>query len=451
MVLATLFTLAMRPSRELAATEAQQPKILSEAIAAYQSAGGDGLRNYSRTLRDSQHLHIFLFDGQGQDLTGRQPPDWIVKIALGQTLTADTIWGRLLDRRFLRLPGTSADGHSFTLVTELPLPKHALFGPNGNPLLAIAIGLVSSGLICFLLARYLTSPIVRLRAATQQLAAGDLAARAGTSTNKGHDDISQLVRDFDRMAERLETLVDAQSRLLKDISHELRSPLARLNVALELARQRSGPEAQTSIDRMEREASRLNELIGRLLTLSRLEANNGVIPRLPVHLGELVEEITSDAAFEAQSRACHVHATIKEDCVVLGDRSLLHSAIENVIRNAIRYSPAGATAEVRLESHRVHNREGILIQVSDAGEGVPEDALGKIFEPFYRIDDARVRETGGVGLGLAIAERAVRLHGGSARAVNRPEGGLLVELWLPTVDRAESSTPIKIPVDVSRG
>lgn len=434
-VLAMLLTLAMRPSHVAAAIEAQEPKLLDESVAAYLSGGPDGFRKFAWNLHDSQRIHLFLFDDEGKEVTGRTPPDWVMKVNRGQVSTADTIWGRLRPMQFLKQASIMADGRRYSLVIELPPPKHSLFGPNGEPFLAIGIGIISSGLICFLLAHYLTAPIVRLRTATQKLAAGDLKARAGSPNGRGRDDISQLIRDFDRMAERIENLLDAQARLLKDISHELRSPLARLNVALELARQRSGPEAQTSLDRMEREASRLNELIGRLLTIARLDAGNQVIQRIPVQLGELVADVANDAAFEAQSRGCHVDCAILADAEVLGDQSLLHSAVENIVRNAIRYTQEGTSVQVRLERRPAGNGMGeeAVVQVVDAGSGVPEEVLEKIFQPFYRIDDARGRGTGGAGLGLAIADRAVRLHGGRAKATNLPRGGLCVELLLPVL------------------
>ena len=264
--------------------------------------------------------------------------------------------------------------------------------------------------------------------------------------------MAELMRDFDRMAERLESLVNAQSRLLTDISHELRSPLARLNVALELARQRSGTEATSALDRIDRESNRLNELIQKLLTIARLESGDESIEKSPVHLDRLVQEIARDAAFEAQSRHCQVEAEIIDECVVIGSPSLLHSAIENVVRNAIRYTDEGTKVELVLErdvkvsadtglkkialqeaqpASDAADKEEAVVRVIDSGPGVPEDALDKLFRPFYRIDDARGRQTGGVGLGLAITDRAVRLHGGTIRISNRPEGGLMVEIRLP--------------------
>jgi two-component system, OmpR family, sensor histidine kinase CpxA len=435
-VLAILVTLAVHPSGEIAGVQAQQARFLNEAVHAYQTGGEEGARNYLRSVRDSQHVRLFLFDEKTRDLTGRTPPDWILRVARGQTATADRLWGRFGPGRFLRQSIAASDGHSYTLVIEFPPGEHGLFGPHGVPHLGILIAIVSSGFVCYILARYLTSPIVRLRAATQKLASGDLTARAGMPGSRRHDEMAELMRDFDRMAERLENLVNAQSRLLTDISHELRSPLARLNVALELARQRSGPEAGSALDRIDRETNRLNELIQKLLTIARLEAGNESIKKVPVHLEQIIHEVVKDAAFEAQARHCQVEATVVEGCVVLGSPSLLHSAIENVVRNAIRYTGEGTSVEVRLEQgvrlegDSVYGPEAV-VRVTDSGPGVPEDALDKLFRPFYRIDDARGRQTGGVGLGLAITDRAVRLHGGTIKAANRPQGGLVVEIRLP--------------------
>ena len=446
LVLAILVTLAIRPSGEISSVQAQQSRFLSEAVQAYLAGGEDGARKYLRSVRDSQHVRLYVFDEQGRELLGRQPPEWIIRVERGQTRTAETFWGRLKPMQFLRQSMTAADGHRYTLVIELSPEQHMLFGPHGVPGLGILIAIISSGLVCYILARYLTSPIVQLRAATQKLASGDLSARAGLPGSRRHDEMAELMRDFDRMAERLENLVNAQSRLLTDISHELRSPLARLNVALELARQRSGNEARSALDRIDRETNRLNELIQRLLTIARLESGDESIERLPVHLEQIVHDIAKDAAFEAQSRHCQVEATVVDNCVVLGSASLLHSAIENVVRNAIRYTQEGTSVQVRLEqgvgieNDTLQGPEAV-VRVTDSGPGVPEDALDKLFRPFYRIDDARGRQTGGVGLGLAISDRAVRLHGGTIRVANRPQGGLLVEIRLP-ISSTEASNAV---------
>src|SRR5581483_2089690 len=240
--------------------------------------------------------------------------------------------------------------HRFTVVLGLPPGPRVFIGPRGLPFTGLIIGVLSSGLVCYLLSWYLTKPIVRLRTAARQIAAGDLTARTGAPAS--------LMRDFDAMAERLETLLKAQSRLLNDISHELRSPLARLNVALGLARQRTSVESHDMLDRIELEAARLNELIGRILTLARLEDGEQLVPQTPVPLDEIVESVSEDAEFEAQERHCHVHTSIpKGNWEVRGNASLLHSAVENVVRNAIRYTQEGSAVEIELNGETRGARE----------------------------------------------------------------------------------------------
>jgi signal transduction histidine kinase len=426
LTLAILVTVALRPTRQISAVEALQPKLLADTVQAFQSGGTEQLRDYVHGLHESQRVHAVLFV-DGKNAAGHPAPPWFSEVARGQRAPANTLWGRLNPHFQMLSASMDLNGHHYTLVTELPPGENALFGPRGVPGLGLFIAIVSSGLVCYLLARFLTSPITRLRNATHKLASGDLSARVGGKLSKGQDEVSQLVRDFDQMAEQIEKLVSAQSRLLKDISHELRSPLARLSVALELARQRSGPDAQGVLDRISLESERMNELIGNLTTIARLDSGSGSMRRVEVPLEALVEEVCRDADFEAQARNCRVECELIDELSVLGDPALLRSAVENVVRNATRYTPDGTTVKVRAEQSGAE----ALIQVGDCGPGVPAAELDKIFRPFYRIDDARGRSTGGVGLGLAITEQAVRLHGGSVRASNLAEGGLLVEIRVP--------------------
>lgn len=438
-VLAIVVTAAMRPTRQISAAEALQPRFLSEAVEAYQSGGPRKLHEYLRSLHDTQHIHSILFNEQGS-LVGHPVPPWFNEVATGRRSTADTLLGRLNPHfQMLKASMDGPDGHHYILVTELP-PGQSLFGPNGIPGLGILIAILTSGIVCYFLAQYLTSPIIRLRQATQKLASGDLSARVGGRVSSSSDEISQLVRDFDKMAEQIENLVTVQSRLLKDISHELRSPLARLTVALELARQRTGPEAKAILDRISLESSRMNELIGSLMTISRLESGVGSLRKVPLELEQIVDEVARDAAFEAQARSCQVEAEIIDELPLLGDPALLRSAIENVVRNATRYTAEGTTVKIRAEAAQRGATREALILVNDAGPGVPAESLHEIFRPFYRIDDARGRSTGGVGLGLAITDQAVRLHGGSVRASNLPGGGLSVEIRLPLAARGGDSS-----------
>jgi two-component system sensor histidine kinase CpxA len=430
LVVAVLVTLAFRPRN--ATWEALRTTTLNDAVAAYEEGGAAQLGQYFDNLDASQHVRGFLFDERGQDLSGRGAPDWAIRVARGGPRSPHD--GVLFPPPPVQRDSrASADGkHRYIVVMGLPPGPRFFFGPRGMPVPGLILAILSSGIACYILAWFLTKPIARLRSATQRLAAGDLTARAGHPRSGGRDEIAGLIRDFDTMAGRLENLVKAQSRLLNDISHELRSPLARLNVALGLARQRSGAESASMLERIELEASRLNELIGRLLTLARLEDGEQRVPATPVALDEIVSTVTEDAEFEAQARHCHVRCEIPQgDWSVRGEASLLHSAIENVVRNAIRYTREGSTVEIQLA--RNQNAFGVeaVVGVADSGSGVPTDALEKLFQPFYRLDDDRGRLTGGVGLGLAITERAVRFHGGRVAAFNRPEGGLLVEIHLP--------------------
>ncbi len=433
-VLAILVTLAFRPRSST--WEALRTTVLNDAVTAYEAGGAPQLLQYMDDLERTQHLRAYLFDERGIEVSGRPAPDWAIRVASG---------GPRMPKDGFIFPAppmprdsrASSDGkHRYTLVLGLPPGPRVFFGPRGMPFPGLIIAFISSGLVCYLLSWYLTKPIVRLRAATRQLAAGDLTARSGAPVTRRSDEVAGLMRDFDAMAERLEMLVKAQSRLLNDISHELRSPLARLNVALGLARQRGGVQSAEMLDRIETEASRLNELIGRILTLARLEDGEQRVPQTPVPLDEVVATVAEDAEFEAQERHCHVRTAIPEgDWGVRGNDSLLHSAVENVVRNAIRYTAEGSSVEIVLTSEESGGCAEAVLRVSDAGPGVPEDSLGKMFEPFYRLDDARGRLTGGVGLGLAITERAVRFHGGKVTAFNRAEGGLMVEIRLPLIQR----------------
>jgi two-component system sensor histidine kinase CpxA len=440
LVLAIVVTLVFRP--RTSSWETLLAVALNDSMTAYQQGGNRGLRDYLENLERTQHIRAFLFNENMEEVSHRGAPDWAVRVATGGPRVPHEGFIFPAPPPVLRDSRTSADGlHRYTLVLSPPPGPRLFLGPRGLPIPGLIILVISSGLVCYLLSWWLTLPIVRLRAATRQLAAGDLTARAGAPNVRRRDEVAGLMRDFDGMAERLENLVKAQSRLLNDISHELRSPLARLNVALGLARQRSNSESASMLDRIELEASRLNELIGRILTLARLEDGEQSVPPIPLLLDEVVLSVAEDAEFEAQARHCHVRSEIPAGIWgVRGEASLLHSAIENVVRNAIRYTREGTTVEISLEKTATAGGEDAVVRVTDCGSGVPSDALEKLFQPFYRLDDARGRQTGGVGLGLAITERAVRFHGGRVAAVNRAEGGLLVEIHLPLLPA--SLTPV---------
>jgi two-component system sensor histidine kinase CpxA len=323
------------------------------------------------------------------------------------------------------------DGTRYALVLRSehgrgPFPFRRTRGDFFRHLL---LPILISGFVCFWLARYLTSPIVKLRTATQQLANGNLAARA--KETRRNDEISELVVDFNRMAGRIESLVSSQRQLIADISHELRSPLARLSVALALARQRANQESTKALDRIELETERLNDMIGNLLMLARMETGTPVKERVEVNIADLLKEVAADADFEARSRNCSVRLEEAHECSIKGSPGLLRSAFENVVRNAVRYTAEGSTVDIDLRCTSENGTASAVIAVRDHGPGVPENEIGNMFRPFYRLDASRERETGGTGLGLAITDRAVRLHGGKVAAENAADGGLIVRITLP--------------------
>ncbi|OIO59489.1 MAG: hypothetical protein AUJ55_03515 [Proteobacteria bacterium CG1_02_64_396] len=290
-------------------------------------------------------------------------------------------------------------------------------------LTAIAI----SALVCFWLAWYLAKPIKQLSQATRRLSEGDLSVRVSPDLSHRQDEIAALGREFDHMAERLQSLLDAKKRLLVDVSHELRSPLARMQVASALA-QRQAPEASAEFDRIDREIERLGSLIDQVLDVARQNEKDAAIPMDDeVKLHQLLQEIVADTDFEARANARGVHLLACPKLTLQGSEELLRRAVENVVRNAIRHTPPGTTVEVTLTHAPTH----ATIEVCDAGPGVPQAMMEHIFDPFVRVGEARDREGGGYGLGLAIAQQAMSRHGGTIKAENRSAGGLSVFLDLP--------------------
>lgn len=295
-----------------------------------------------------------------------------------------------------------------------------------TPALPIAAGVIASLAVSALLAWYVSRPIRHLRNAFAGLARGRLDTRVQALMGRRRDELASLGGDFDGMAQKLQTLIEAQRRLLHDVSHELRSPLARLQAAVGLARQ-SPARLEASLDRIERESARLDALVGELLTLSRLEAGTGGEPRQRVDLRELVEAIAEDARFEAQAAGRELAFAGGTETVAEVHAELLHRAFENVIRNAVKFTAPGSTVEVRLD--RLHAPERMLLAVADRGPGVPAEDAEAIFEPFYRSESGVGVD--GFGLGLTIARRAVQAHGGTIRARPREGGGLVMEIELP--------------------
>lgn len=397
-----------------------------EAVDALESDGELALQRYVDGLRKSTELELFLFDDQNRELLGQSVPPEVQASAVRAVREGAPQAGDSGTRMLAIAQVIGSSGSRYTVVGRGPRP----FGSPIVPLTALAI---TASFVSYWLARYVTAPVRELRAATQRFANGDLAARVGASVGNRRDVIGDLSRDFNFMAERVESLMSGQRRLLRDVSHELRSPLARLSVALGLAARRAGPDARQALERIELEAERLNELIGRLLTLARLDGGGHCAEMTAIDLAELVQQIAADGGFEARSRGRRVRVEDCQECTVLGTPELLHSAIENVVRNAVYYTAEGTEVEITLHRRSDGRDCWGVIRTRDHGAGVPETALTEIFHPFHRVTDARERQTGGVGLGLAITERAIKLHGGTVSAGNAADGGLVVEIRLPAV------------------
>lgn len=399
------------------------------AVETLEGEGPPAASSYLDRLVHDTSLNACLFDISGKVIAGNGC-ETFQQMARRVTGLNPSEFGMVfgIARVALILNGNS--GRQYIFATELPAGPRAAAGFNRKTFfMQWGVAFLVSGFVCYLLTRYITAPILRLRAASQQLAAGDLTTRTSSNIASRQDEIGDLLRDFDAMASRIEALVSGQRQLISDVSHELRSPLARLNVALDLGRQRKGNDA--AFDQMEQDLAILNEMIGRLLTIAKLDVSARQVPMVQVDLTELVSQIVRDANFEARALDRGVQLTADRPYFARGNAELLHGAIENVVRNAIYYTEPGTSVEVTMEFVSQTKKSLVRIAVRDHGPGVPQSELVNIFRPFYRVADARDRQSGGTGLGLAIADRVIRTHGGTVSAQNATPPGLLVEIVLP--------------------
>jgi two-component system sensor histidine kinase CpxA len=415
-----------RQQQEAASPRERLARYAAEAQHIAELAGIEGLKKWLREIDRSEPVPLLLVDREGAELLGRTVPPLATERMMREGMRPRHMGPMARPRALIRLPDQSEyllipDFQGVTLGRVLARPRVIA--------LPLVVAALVSGLVCLVLARYLTAPLARLRRATESYASGDLSARVAPSLGARRDEVAELARAFDRMAEQLQALMGAQRQLLSDVSHELRSPLARLQVALGLARQRAEGRASGELDRIERESERLNELIGQVLSLARLESGVTAPAREPVDLAELLERVAADADFEARAANRRVEISQSTPAMVEGDARLLRSALENIARNAVRYTAEGTA--VTLSLARDPQQARWLVTIRDHGPGVPDDMLPRLFEPFVRVGDARDRATGGYGLGLAIARKAIHLHGGGVSASNEPSGGLRIVVALP--------------------
>jgi len=399
---------------------------VEQATRAYETGGREALAAVLSKFQQVTQFKVVFTDSNGTDmLTGTAHPElvrvpgrsrWRVPFPFG---ARRPIIGREDSSHRYRLFMVDQRGWTFFFLQ----PQHLWI-----------IGLVV--LLCYGFAYHLTSPVRRLRSVVEGFGRGDFSARAPASRK---DELGELARSFNQMAGRIQTLLAAERRLLLDISHELRSPLARLGVAVELAR--SGEDREHMLDRIQKEADRLNELVAELLQVTRVEADPSMQKNDVVHLDELLGDMVYDSLLEAKAKDCTLLLKAPVPVVFTGDEELIRRAIENVIRNAIRYAPRNTSVDVELSK----SAAAALVSVRDYGPGVPADSLSRIFDPFYRVDSDRNRASGGLGLGLAIARRSVELHKGKLSAQNA-DPGLLVTIQLPL---APAQTPISEPKPVA--
>ena len=411
---------------------------LRGALAVRDAKGEQAFEKHLEELEQASSLRSYWLDEGGHELRGQSVPEHLLELARGAEAGAprsEPRAGGNGPHHPMLFSLTDAKGQHFRAIADFvgpgPSPYFQRLVSSRVFALRVLAAVLTAGLGCYALARYLASPVRRLQTVARRLASGDLSARVDHRLSARHDEIGDLGRDFDRMARQVESLLVTQRRLLQDVSHELRSPLARLNVALELAGREATPVAATALSRARREADRLNELIGQLLELVRLEGGAGQYPPRRFELAGLVKDIMIDAEFEAAAHDRHARLVACESCTITGSSELLRWAFENVVRNAVRYTEAGTEIEVSLRVDRRPDEAFAIVEVRDHGPGVPENALDNIFRPFFRVSEARDRGSGGVGLGLAISQRAVELHGGTIHAANAPGGGLIVNIRVP--------------------
>ncbi|TGG93239.1 HAMP domain-containing protein [Natronospirillum operosum] len=381
-------------------------------------------------------LDLYLVDPNFR-LLGTPQPDQIELYMIGAMVeSGDPLAATWEDIRWIGAMPLRHRGETYRVLikTITDTPANRLLEVINERLTWTLLALLVSGMLSLWLANSLSRPLRLLRTTSRSLASGKLESRVPAVVSRRADDIGQLGQDFDHMAERLQSLIEAQQKLLSNISHELRSPLTRLQIALGIARQRvEDDSAAPQLDRIEREAQRLEAMIAQLLQLSRLENRLQHMDMQPIDLGKMLRTIADDANFEARAQNREVTLKSALPVRVIGDQMLLNSAIENVVRNAVKYTPE--ESEVVIDT--AQQGEWVIIQVEDAGTGVPAQDLPHLFEPFFRATNT---QQGGSGLGLSITRQAVEAHNGTVRAENVEGGGLRITLTLPISLQLPSTT-----------
>ena len=407
---------------------------MAEASAVLASGGRDALAGWVRHLPRDDGVIVYIVDAEGRDIVDRDLPFAMQRYIQrhrghAPDRPANNDAAPRERRRHRVLPQLAApDGEILTmLVAPVRLPG-SFWARSDERLMLLIFALVISGVLSYALAAAFARPVSKLRAATVALAEGNLDIRVADSLGKRRDELGMLGRDFDAMAEKLQRAAEKQTELSRNISHELRSPLARIRVAIELARRKAGelPEFQ----RLETDTERLDSLIGQLLSYARLDDDNQA-NATTINMHDLVSEVAENVNFEyGGNKRVVIDWQAGEHASINGRRGAILSAVENVVRNAVKHSPDDHDVIVRAKLRN----DKLSIDVEDQGPGVPVEDLARIFEPFYRTrTSAELDGNGGTGLGLAIAKRAVESHGGQVEAAEAAAGGLRVRIDLPLV------------------
>lgn len=389
----------------------------------YEEDGRHALDHELKELDFRFGIQAFMLDAKNRPISRvNLPKDWF---SFTQPLTPK----RFKDRSLRGLKAyriSSSSGTLYTMVARTDRNSSYAYWTSHLPALQLFIALIIVGLLTAFVTWRITKPLVLLRRATNAFARGKFDARVDEQVVCRKDEISQLGHAFNNMAERIAMLLSNQQRLFRDISHELRTPLARQQIALELLARKLPDNDRAGIERIEREIGRMNELIDQVLTLLRLEQGEQAINKEDYDIGTLITQLVNDATFEAQDED-KVNLNLPEQTTLNGCPELTSRCLENIIRNALRYT--GEAGQVNIDVSK--GKEWLEISVKDDGPGVPEAALKHLFEPFYRVEDDRNQQSGGYGIGMAIAEQAIRSQGGTIVAANRPEGGLQITIRLP--------------------
>jgi two-component system sensor histidine kinase CpxA len=418
-------------------------KVLAEDAVAYMNVHGDA--SLPEWIRIAEERHrgwrVYIVNQEGQDVLQRELPprqrSYTSRLFEAGLLDPAQPPSRREDPLLITPIFTGQGGSVYALMADAARSPIDLFPEPDVKLVILTFALVISGLVCWWLARYVSKPVERLQSSARSLAAGNLEARVGEEFSRRQDELGVLARDFDTMADHVRMLIASKETLLRALSHELRSPLARVRVALGLAR-REGADLPKQLDRIELETERLDTLIGQMLQLTHLRAVEPVLQRTPIDLTGLVSEVVEDARLEASAKDKFVEWVPGGPLALEGDAMLIRSAIENVVRNAVRFTDTGTTVTATIEGSPLY----VSIVIEDRGPGVPEAELSRIFEPFYRVAECRDRDSGGTGLGLALTAGVVRLHRGEVHASNRAQGGLRVEIKLPAQMAPSERAPV---------